>query len=323
MPASPLSASRSTLLAAYDALLLDLDGVVYLDDQPVAGAPQALRGARAAGIGVTFVTNNAAHTPTDVVDRLTGLGIEASLDEIVTSSMAAADLLAAELSPGTSVLVVGGQGLWAAVEAVGLTPTRSADHAKAVVQGWGPEVAWADLAEAAVALRAGARWIATNLDRTLPSPRGPLPGSGSLIAAVRTATGRDPDLVAGKPYPPLFEAARRHTSGEKPLMVGDRLDTDIAGAATAGIPTLLVLTGVSGAADLLAAPSAQRPTYLGRDLGALDRPHPSVDPDGAVHRLPGDQDDGLDALRAAAVRAWNGALAPDRYAATVSELDLD
>ena len=302
--APPLSGSPTPLTERYDALLLDLDGVVYLQDQPVTGAVAALQHARDAGLAITFVTNNAAHTPADVVDRLTGLGVKADPDEVVTSSMAAADLLAAEIAAGAPVLVVGGRGLWSAVEAAGLTPARSADGVAAVVQGWGPDVAWADLAEATVALRAGARWIATNLDPTLPSPRGPLPGSGSLIAAVRTATGREPDAVAGKPFPPLLEAARRRCGGNSPLVVGDRLDTDIAGAIAAGLPSLLVLTGVSQAADLLAAPADQRPTYLGTDLDALTRAQPAVDADGTVHHEPGDADDGLDDLRSRAARAW-------------------
>ena len=301
--APPLSGSPLPLLEQYDALLLDLDGVVYLDDQPVPGAVAALQHARDAGLAITFVTNNAAHTPSDVVDRLTGLGVKADPEEVVTSSMAAADLLAAELAAGAPVLVVGGRGLWSAVEAAGLTPSRSADGVAAVVQGWGPDVAWTDLAEATVALRAGARWVATNLDRTLPSPRGPLPGSGSLIAAVRTATGREPDAVAGKPFPPLLEAARRRCGGSRPLVVGDRLDTDIAGAIGAGLPSLLVLTGVSQAADLLAAPADQRPTYLGNGLDALNRAQPAVGADGTVHHEPG-ADDGLDDLRSRAARAW-------------------
>lgn len=299
-----LSASTAPLVECYDALLLDLDGVVYLDDQPVAGAVGALQQARDAGLAITFVTNNAAHTPGDVVDRLESLGVKADTEEVVTSSMAAADLLAAELPASAPVLVVGGRGLWSAVEAAGLIPTRKADGVAAVAQGWGPDVAWADLAEATVALRAGARWVATNLDRTLPSPRGPLPGSGALIAAVRIASGREPDAVAGKPYPPLLDAARRRSRGARPLVVGDRLDTDIAGAVAADLPSLLVLTGVSQPADLIAAPADQRPTYLGKDLAALTRPQPSVAADGTVEHEPGESDDGLDGLRAEAIRAW-------------------
>ena len=303
--APPLSGSSAPLLETYDSLLLDLDGVVYLQEQPVDGAVAGLQQARDAGLAITFVTNNAAHTPEDVVDRLTSLGVKADTDEVVTSSMAAADLLASEFPAGAPVLVVGARGLWSAIEAAGLVPTRTADGVSAVVQGWGPDIAWADLAEATVAINAGARWVATNLDRTLPSPRGPLPGSGSLIAAVRTATGREPDAVAGKPYPPLLDAARRRTTGSRPLVVGDRLDTDIAGAASVELPALLVLTGVSQAGDLIAAPAEQRPTYIGKDLSALSAAQPSVDADGTVRREAGSTDDGLDALRREAARAWS------------------
>jgi glycerol-1-phosphatase len=305
---SPLSGTPAPLAERYDAVLLDLDGVVYLDDQPVPKAAEALREIRKRAIAVTFVTNNAAHTPADVVNRLTSLGIAATETEVMTSSMAAADLLREELSAGSVVLVVGGQGLWSAVATAGLKPVAAVtdgDMPAAVAQGWGPDVGWASLAEATVALRAGARWVATNLDRTLPSPRGPLPGSGSLIAAVETATGRSPDAVAGKPYPPLFAAAVKASHAKRPLVIGDRLDTDIAGATRAGLPSLLVLTGVSRPRDLLAAPPEQRPTYIGRDLTALF-----------------DAEDDLDELRALALRAWSGELPPDRYDEALQTLDL-
>src|SRR5205823_488410 len=174
----------------------------------------------------------------------------------------------------------GGAGGWSAVAAAGLRPVAVAapdDMPVAVVQGWGPDVAWANLAEATVALRAGARWVATNLDRTLPSPRGPLPGAGSLIAAVEAATGRAPDTVAGKPFPALFSAAIERSGARHPLVIGDRLDTDIAGANNAGLPSMLVLTGVSRPRDVVAAPPEQRPTYIGT---ALRQRHELV----AVHR---------------------------------------
>jgi glycerol 3-phosphatase-2 len=140
------------------------------------------------------------------------------------------------------------------------------------VQGFGPDVGWRILAEAALAVRAGATWIATNTDRTLPSPRGPLPGNGSLVAVLRTALNRDPDVVVGKPQPALFTTAASQSGAQRPLTVGDRLDTDIEGAVRAGQDSLLVLTGVSRPADLLAAPEHQRPTYVAADLSALFGP---------------------------------------------------
>jgi glycerol 3-phosphatase-2 len=171
------------------------------------------------------------------------------------------------------VLVVGAEALRAEVRDAGLRPVGSAeDEPVAVVQGYGPEVGWKHLAEAALAVRAGAAWFATNTDRTLPSPRGPLPGNGSLVAVLRTALDRDPDVVVGKPQPALFTTAAALSHADRPLVVGDRLDTDIEGAVRAGMDSLLVLTGVSGPADLLSAPPERRPTFVATDLSGLFRP---------------------------------------------------
>jgi HAD superfamily hydrolase (TIGR01450 family) len=336
---SVLQSSPRPLVETHDALLVDLDGVVQLDDQPVPGAPDVLGRVRDRGLRVAFITNNAARAPEEVAARLSRLGVEAAPTEVVTSSMAAADVLAAALPPGAEVLVIGGPGLWAAIAGVGLQPVRSAEsRPPAVAQGWGPDVAWRDLAEGAVALRAGARWVVTNRDATLPSPRGPLPGSGSLVAALVTATGLEPADVVGKPGPSLFEAARRRTGAERPLVVGDRLDTDIAGAVNAGMPSLVVLTGVSRPLDLLSAEPPARPSYLGRDIAALEIPHPpvavegerascgqvTVTSDGIVKRssASASSGDGLDGLRAACVLAWRGVLDPDRFDGVLRDLDL-
>jgi ribonucleotide monophosphatase NagD (HAD superfamily) len=218
------------------------------------------------------------------------------------------------------VLVVGADALRAEVTAVGLTPAATADAGPvAVIQGYGPQVAWADLAEASVAVRAGARWVATNTDATLPSPRGPLPGNGSLVAALTTALGRGPDTVVGKPEPALFHLAAQRHGADHALVVGDRLDTDIEGANRAGLASLLVLTGVSGPADLLAAPAHQRPTYVAADLSGLTAPVDAVrvpgwngevgaggwrvTPEGESLRLSG-RGEPVDALRALAAAAW-------------------
>jgi glycerol-1-phosphatase len=171
------------------------------------------------------------------------------------------------------VLVVGAEALRAEVRDAGLVPVATADdRPEAVVQGYGPEVGWAQLAEASLAVRAGATWVATNTDRTLPSPRGPLPGNGSLVAVLRTALDRDPDVVVGKPEPALFHAAADRAGARRPLVVGDRLDTDIEGANRAGFDSLLVLTGVSTADELAKAPDGHRPTYVADDLGGLFSP---------------------------------------------------
>jgi HAD superfamily hydrolase (TIGR01450 family) len=272
-----LVASDGALAEQFDLLLLDLDGVVYLGDHAIDGAADALQAARRAGARLVFVTNNAARPPAEVADQLSGMGVPATVDEVMTSAMAAAQRLAGDLAAGSAVLVVGGEGVRAALDAAGLRPVdRAEDEPVAVVQGFGPDVGWHSLAEASIALRAGARWVATNIDRTLPSPRGPLPGNGSLVAALATATGLTPEVI-GKPEPALYEAALRAIDGRRPLGVGDRLDTDIEGARAAGLPSMVVLTGVSSAADLLAAAPERRPNFLGRDLRALGLDHPGVE----------------------------------------------
>jgi hypothetical protein len=179
----------------------------------------------------------------------------------------------------------------------------------AVVQGYGPEVGWAVLAEGCVAVRRGATWVATNTDATLPSDRGPLPGNGALVAALATALGRQPDLVVGKPAPALFTQAARARSARRPLVVGDRLDTDIEGATRAGMDSLLVFTGVTTPADALAAAPGRRPTYLAADLNGLF----DADPEGrggwrveaadgaAVLRGHGEP---IEALRALCAAVW-------------------
>ncbi|MBA3906504.1 MAG: HAD hydrolase-like protein, partial [Pseudonocardiales bacterium] len=192
--------------------------------------------------------------------------------------------------------------------------TTEAAAAVAVVQGHSPDTGWRVLAEATVALRAGALWVACNLDPTLPTERGPLPGNGSMVAALRMASGLEPQ-VAGKPAPALVDASVRRTGAQRPLMIGDRLDTDIEGGRLAGMPTLLVLTGVSDAAELLAAPPPRRPDFVGADLGALtrglDELAPGSRPGWTVHGGAGQWtltsdggDDPLDALLAVCGSHW-------------------
>ena len=258
-----------TLAQTYDVALLDLDGVIYVGSEPVDHAVSALASARAAGMRLAFVTNNAARRPEAVAEQLTGLGVVASANEIVTSAQAAARLLADLLPAGARVLVVGGDGLQAALVERGLTPVAGADDdPTAVVSGFHPDVGWRLLAEGAYAVAAGLPWVASNVDPTIPMPRGNAPGNGALVHAIRLATGREP-IVAGKPEPPIHREAILRTAARHPLVVGDRLDTDIAGAVRSGTDSLLVLTGVSGAAELVAAPPASRPTFIARDLRAL------------------------------------------------------
>ncbi len=313
----------SVLLDRHDLVLADLDGTLYRGREAVPGAVEAVHAAAHRGVRTVYVTNNASRSPADVAVHLAELGFPAGPDDVATSSQAAAALLADQLPGGAAVLVVGTAALAAEVTAVGLTPVDVADGAVAVVQGLDPQLRYATLAEACVALRAGAVWVACNVDATLPSERGPLPGNGALVSVLRTATRLEPQ-VAGKPAPALMQTAVRRVAARAPLVVGDRLDTDIQGGRAAGMPTLLVLTGVSDAAELLAAPPEARPDYVGADLSALDR-----DPDGlAPGPRPGwrvaeggdgltlsGSGDPLDALRALCDRHWADGGGPVRIAA--------
>jgi HAD superfamily hydrolase (TIGR01450 family) len=257
-------------LSAYDIFIFDLDGVVVLGHEPIGGAVEAINDLARSGVHLAYATNNASRAGSDVADLLVSLGITASADEVITSAQASARILAQRLAPGDPVLIVGGPALRDEVTAVGLTPVTSADdRPRAVVQGYAAEVGWNQLAEACVAVRAGATWVATNADRTLPSPRGELPGNGSLVAALATALDRQPDLIVGKPAATLFRTAADRVGARKPLVVGDRLDTDIAGAVNAKMDSLLVLTGVSTPEDLLTAAAGHRPTYVAADLRGL------------------------------------------------------
>jgi glycerol-1-phosphatase len=275
--AVPLSAGATEPpCRTYDVALLDLDGVVYVGPEAVPGVPQALAAARAAGMRLGFVTNNASRTPEEVAGHLTALDVPASAAEVITSSQAAATVVAQRLRAGARVLPVGGPGVAAALEAAGLTVvSRAEDEPLAVVQGYGRDVGWTELAEAVVAVRNGAEHVATNADATIPSPRGPLPGNGALVGVVSAVTGRRP-LVTGKPDPAMHAECVRRTGARRPLVVGDRLDTDVEGGRRAGAATLLVLTGVTDPAVLLAAGPDRRPDLLAPDAGGLLTLHPGV-----------------------------------------------
>ena len=256
----------TTLAQEHDCLLLDLDGTVFTGTQATEGAVDALA---AVDSRTLYVTNNASRGPAEVARHLAELGFSASADDIVTSAQSAARLLAAQLPSGSNVLIVGTDSLAAEVRNAGLNPVRQMSEAPvAVVQGHSPQTGWSDLAEAALAIRGGALWVAANVDRTLPSERGLLPGNGSMVAALRTATDRDPQ-VAGKPAPTLLNDALARGEFHSPIVIGDRLDTDIAGANAAGLPSLLVLTGVSTPADMVFASRDERPNLVAPDLRSL------------------------------------------------------
>ncbi len=256
------------LQEAYDGVLLDLDGTVFRGQRPIAGAPAAVGALRRAGVGLVFVTNNASRGAGEVAEHLMSMDVAAAAEDVVTSAQAAARVLADGLDQGAEVLVVGTEALAAEVRGAGLSPVCTADTGPAaVVQGHSPETGWRMLSEACLAIRAGSLWVACNVDPTLPAERGELVGNGAMVAALRAATQAEP-VVAGKPARPLVDVAMERCGARHPLLVGDRLDTDIAAAAGV-MDSLLVLTGVTDAAALLAAPTGQRPTFVGTDLAAL------------------------------------------------------
>ncbi len=317
--ADPLTAASGPLATRYDVALLDLDGVIYLGGSAVPGAADALAQATSMGMRRAFVTNNASRTPAAVAAQLSRFGITASAADVVSSAHAAARLLAERLPPGSNVLVVGAMSLRLAVRERGLRPvTLVSDRPAAVVQGFTPDLNYPLLAEAGLAVAAGALFVATNVDATLPTARGDQPGNGSLVQVIVNATGQQP-VVAGKPETPLHAEAVARSGAEHPLVVGDRLDTDIEGAVRAGTDSLLVLTGVCQPQDLVLAPPSQRPTYLARDLAGLVTPHPGVSGGDGGFRCGGwlaswadpgkltvtGSGDPVDGLRALCVAAWS------------------
>lgn len=274
-----LQSSTKPLVEAYDLGMFDLDGVVYLGDEPVAGAADALARARELGWSCAFVTNNASRPPQAVVDKLAGVGVEAEADDVVTSAQAAARLLRETHGEGASIACLGSKGLVEALRDAGLRPVAVDDDAVGIVSGYGPEVEWRDIMHAAVLVRDGLPWVASNRDLTIPTPWGSAPGHGVLVGLIADFAEVDP-TVAGKPEPPLLEETIRRVGGERPLMVGDRLDTDIEGAARAGVDSLLVMTGVTDLAALIAAGEELRPTYVAADLAGLFEPHLAPERDG-------------------------------------------
>ncbi|MEH6377268.1 HAD-IIA family hydrolase [Streptomyces sp. KLMMK] len=314
--------SERALSEAYDTALLDLDGVVYAGGEAIAYAVESLGTAREGGMHLAYVTNNAARTPETVAGHLTELGVPAEASDVITSAQAVARLISEQLPAGSRVLVIGAEGLRVALRERGLVPVESADDdPAAVVQGYGgPDMPWSRLMEASYAVARGLPWFASNTDLTIPSGRGIAPGNGAAVQVVRIATGATPQ-VAGKPLPPMHRETVLRTGAERPLVVGDRLDTDIEGAHVGGVDSLLVLTGVTTAAQLVAARPEHRPTYVAEDLRGLLVPQPevaavsdggfrcggwtaSVDGDALALAGGGEAVDGLRALCAA---AWTAA----------------
>ncbi|MEU9106977.1 HAD-IIA family hydrolase [Streptomyces xanthophaeus] len=323
------AASERNLHQAYDTALLDLDGVVYAGGEAIAHAVESLAAARADGMHLAYVTNNALRTPDAVAGHLSELGIPTEAGEVITSAQAVARLIAEQVAPGSKVLVIGGEGLRVALRERGLVPVESAEEEglAAVVQGYGgPDLAWGRFAEASYAINRGVPWYASNTDLTIPGARGIAPGNGAAVEVVRIATGAEPQ-VAGKPLPPMHRETVLRTGARRPLVVGDRLDTDIEGAFNGEVDSLLVLTGVTDAAQLVVAEPRHRPTYVDRDLRGLLTGQPpvleragewqcggwiSTVAEGAlglrtVAEEGGAQPDPVDGLRALCAAAWTAA----------------
>lgn len=263
----------TVVIDAYDTALFDLDGVIYLGEVAVPGAPETIAALRERGVKVGFVTNNAARSPEAVAAHLVELGIPAGPEDIVTSAQAVARLMADHLPAGAGVLVAGSPALAAEVRAVGLVPVASRhDGPAAVVVGFWPQLTWAEINEACFAVQAGAAWYGCNPDLTRPSMEGEAIGLGTMLNAMRVTMPDKEPILAGKPCRPLLDETLRRLGAEHPIFVGDRLDTDIEGAHVVGIDSLFVLSGSHTAADLVVAAPDQRPTYVAQDISGLLAP---------------------------------------------------
>ncbi len=311
-----------------DAILTDLDGVVYRGAGAIPGAVEHLNRA-AESMQIGYLTNNASRTDRDVAAHLQSLGLKAAVDQVVTSPQAAVTVLRERVAPGALVFVIGGEGIMDELAKAGFRTTRSADdNPDAVVQGFAPEVGWTELAEAAFALadqpgRDPLPWVATNTDWTIPVARGLAPGNGTLVSAVHTAVQRLPEF-AGKPERPMFETAANRFGAKNPLMLGDRLDTDIKGAHEAGIASLHVLTGADRPKQLVAASQDMRPNYIVASLAELFEPYPATEirrdgsvsvgsarvrMDGHIASVVDEGDSAINLLRAGCGAIWNSGLA--------------
>jgi glycerol 3-phosphatase-2 len=320
---TPTTSVGEAPLEGVELILADLDGVVYKGENAIPGAVESLN---RAGVAVGYITNNASRTAQSVAEHLSRLGLDAAESDVVTSSQAAVRLLQGMVPAASEILVVGGEGLIVEVERAGFTAVSTSSEATAaVIQGFAPTVSWTELAEAAFALQgahAERPWVATNTDWTIPVARGIAPGNGTLVSAVHTAVGRLP-VVAGKPEVAIFESATERFGTSNALFIGDRLDTDILGANRAGIRSALVLTGVDGAKQVLAADASMRPQLILRDLHELFDPYPQtafgadglVEVRGSAVVMRGNRielvrvGDPVDLLRAAAAAIWRSGLA--------------
>ncbi|MDR1186581.1 MAG: HAD-IIA family hydrolase [Bifidobacteriaceae bacterium] len=315
----------SPLERHFDVALTDLDGVLFRGNTPVAHAADCVAAARKAGLRFVFITNNASRPPKVAAAKLGSVRIPAEREDVVTAAEAGVRLMAAGVEAGSRVMVVGGNGLTEAVAKAGFRlATAAVERPAAVIQGWSPTLAWRDLEEACYAIEAGSDYYATNLDNNIPTEFGFAPGNGAMVQAVVVTTGVRPK-ASGKPDPLIFRLAAERRQAINPLVIGDRLDTDIAGANNAGYPGLLVLTGISSAADAFVARPGERPGLIARDLRALAERHIAphrdegywvcgqarawVDGNRLVveDQAPGEDGPSNQAVRAGAAAAWEAA----------------
>ncbi|MGK2308366.1 HAD-IIA family hydrolase [Cutibacterium sp. V947] len=328
-----------TLIDGHDAVLFDLDGVIYLGPHPVPAAPGTIAELRRRGIKVGFVTNNAARSAEVVAQHLTEIGIPTQASDVVTSAQAITDLAAEQLPEGAKVLIIGTESLREEARARGLITVESAqENPVAVIQGYDPHIDWSLLEEAGFALQAGATWYAANPDITRPTDRGIVPGIGAQLQVVATTCAIKP-VIAGKPYRPLLEATVSRLGCKAPIFVGDRLDTDIRGANAMTMDSLFVFTGAHGVADLLAATPEDRPHHIAADLSGLLEPVRMVevsdtharcgevevsltaDREVRADRIPDDMPGQLDAVSAMMALVHElGTTVPDRPAALFDKL---
>jgi len=263
----------SLLLSRYEQVILDLDGCVWTGGEPINGSPQAIEALRSAGMRVAFATNNSRSSTEDYVAQLWRAGVQASLADVVTSGGAMQHRLA-ETRAGRTAFVVGSEAMFRHVEDAGLkvmNGTDLASRAEMVVVAASEQFTYDDLRTASLAVQRGAELLATARDPTHPMPEGLWPGTGALLAAIETASGATAALV-GKPEPQLFLTALDRLGDGRTLVVGDRIDTDVAAAAAAGLDAALVLSGGTSRLQAEAAgrhADGPRPVEVADDLAAL------------------------------------------------------
>lgn len=258
------------MLSNIQSLIIDMDGVLWRDDAPIGDLPKIFNRIRERGLKFVFATNNGTKTPDQYVEKLSSLGVTVEPRQVITSALGVAQMIKGKITAGAPVFVVGGDGVKVALREQGfeIASVKTAETAQAVVVGIDREINFAKMSEATLLVRRGVPFYATNPDKTFPTPRGEIPGAGAWISVIATATGIEP-IFAGKPYPFLMEMAleRLRTKREETLVVGDRLETDIAAGQAVGCPTALVLSGVSARAQGEAW--LPRPSHIVEDLDAL------------------------------------------------------